>query len=307
MSAPAINDGIIRLTCAHSNHLFAHPLCEKQTLLKRIANVAFHILTLGIPLAIYKIHSCYYSKKAPTQENGNLQGAGIQSVQQNIVIQHYSALAFARKKLAEHADIQPKQWSAQPVNQEIACLANLYWNVAYKNFEDLLKQHEGNNPWSHQEVINAADTCMKIAYAISNLTLDDLKAFTKTRVFEGEKRTYVQALTAQTNSYQYRTFFYFTNIYHLVRGAGAWACELGEDGGIDYPDTISKEHADLFYKNGTVQNSWNSLYNEYCDRVRLYVKEKDLQKADPRHVNWTQKDTDAKRETFRAVPDTQPT
>jgi len=44
--------------CDHSTHLFDHPLCQDQSLLKKIANVVFHILTVCIPLLIYRIVSC---------------------------------------------------------------------------------------------------------------------------------------------------------------------------------------------------------------------------------------------------------
>ncbi len=42
-------------SCGHVNHLFEGILCENLTLLEKIANVAFHILTLGIPLFIYHL------------------------------------------------------------------------------------------------------------------------------------------------------------------------------------------------------------------------------------------------------------
>lgn len=68
--------------CTHTSHLFSHPLCKSQSLLKRIANVAFHVLTLGIPLAIYHIWSCYYAKRAIQSKGENLQTTAINSVGQ---------------------------------------------------------------------------------------------------------------------------------------------------------------------------------------------------------------------------------
>jgi dolichol kinase len=44
-----------KVQCAHAHHLFAHPLCKKQSLAKRVAHLAFHILTLAIPLIIYRL------------------------------------------------------------------------------------------------------------------------------------------------------------------------------------------------------------------------------------------------------------
>lgn len=303
----------------HSSHLFSNPLCEDQSLLKRIANVAFHVLTLGIPLAIYHIISCCRPKTSSIQRNGNLQTAGINSVQQNKSIKPYSdlgqeALEFARKKLEEHPELAPQKFSAgwygsdktnQPINPEIALLTTLYWVVAFKNFENLMKQNKENS-WSNEEVIQAADECMKIAYAISNLTLDDLKSFTETLSSKGDNRTYAQALTRQ-DSYQYRTFYYCTNAYHWLRGEIAWSKNpLNEDEeGLFRPRSISGTHASAFYRKGTIQNSWNELYNNYCDRVSLYVNKKELKSADNRHFNWTKKDTEMK--SFISVRDTLPT
>lgn len=314
MSSVTVTNGP---NCIHSTHLFAHPLCEDQSLLKRIANVAFHVLTLGIPLAIYHIISCCYPETSSTQSNGNIQTAGINSVQQNKGIKPYSTLSqetleFARKKLQEHPKLVPQKFSAgwngpdktnQPINPEIALLTTLYWDVTFKNFENLMKQNK-ENPWSNQEVIQAADECMKIAYAISNLTLDDLKSFTETLSSKGDNRTYAKALTQQ-DSYQYRTFYYCTNAYHWLRGEIAWSKNPWDEEGLFQPESISKAHASAFYQKGTIQNSWNELYNNYCDRVRLYVNEKELQSADNRHLTWTKKDTGMK--SFTSVPDTQPT
>lgn len=305
--------------CIHSSHLFSNPLCEDQSLLKRIANVAFHVLTLGIPLAIYHILSCCRPKNSSTQSSGNLQTTGINSIQQNISIKPYSnlgqeALEFARKKLQEHPELAPYKFFAgwydpdttnQPINSEIALLTTLYWDVAFNSFENLMKQNK-DNPWSNQEVIQAADECMKIAYAISNLTLDDLKPFTEALSSEGDNRTYAKALTQQ-DSYQYRTFYYCTNAYHWFRGEIGWKTNPWDknEEGLFGPQSISGAHASAFYQKGTIQNSWNELYNNYCERVRLYVNEKELQSADNRHFTWTKKDTGIK--SFSPVPDTQPT
>lgn len=70
------------LHCVHSYHLFSHPLCEDQSLLKRVVNVAFHVLTLGIPLAIYNIISCCYAKPASKPQGRNLQTRAISSTRQ---------------------------------------------------------------------------------------------------------------------------------------------------------------------------------------------------------------------------------
>lgn len=229
------------------------------------------------------------------------------------------AIVFARQKLSEHPDIKPAVFSAgwngpdetnQPINQEIALLINLYWDVSFKALEEATKAH-GDNPWAHQNVIQAADELIKIGYAITCLTLEDLPEFTQALESKGTKRTYAKALTTQ-DSYQYRTYYSCTRAYHWVRGAATWVEDKydEENGGyLGHPKKASKAHADLFYQEGTIQCGWRQLYNDHCDRIRSYVKESDLQQADNRHFTWTQKDEDTffKGRTFSDGPDSLPT
>lgn len=317
---------VTKIDCSHQNHLFSDIFCENQSLIKKIATVAFHILTLGIPLGFYHIFTCCYSRPSDQKENIDLKTQGVKSVLQNKSIKPYSsvgqeALDFARKKLSENPNIQPKQFKAgwcspeqthQPVNQEIARLTTLY-NDEFEKFEILLKETK-IDPWSNQEITIAADTLMKLGFAISNLTLDDLHSFTEVLSSKGIKRTYVEALTEQ-DSYQYRTFYICTTIYHDLRGAIEWTLkDLSESDliindqktfeGLAFPENCSMEHSKRFYEKGTIQNTWNALYNEYCDRVRLFVDEKKLQEVDNRHFMWTRNDTSV--ETFKNTPSTLP-
>lgn len=63
--APTIN---YKIPCVHTKHLFDAPLCEDQSLHKRIFNVIFHILfVVGIPLAIYQLYTFCSSKIAARQ------------------------------------------------------------------------------------------------------------------------------------------------------------------------------------------------------------------------------------------------
>ena len=53
--------------CEHYNHLFESPLCSKLTTQQKIRNIVFHIFTLGLPLALYKIiQKSLYRKYIPT-------------------------------------------------------------------------------------------------------------------------------------------------------------------------------------------------------------------------------------------------
>jgi hypothetical protein len=296
--------------CLHGSHLFTDPLCDEQSLLRRIANVAFHVFTLAIPLVIYHIASWCFSK-IPSNAGNTLvpplvQQPGLAHPYQPI---GQEAIDFVRRKLLDYPQIIAEPFSDrwgtvdhQPVNQEILRL-NTLMKVSFNQLKKAIRQNQ-EDPWGQQAVFDAADTCMKISYAVSSLTLDDLEAFTQYLAARGMNRTNALALTRQ-DSYQFRTFFYATRCYHCIRGASHWGRYRNGVEGLMHPSEISLNHALPFYQAGTVQYNWNALYNDYCDRIRLYVDERELQRADNRHYMWTQQDTELNN--FNPVPDTLPT
>lgn len=311
MSISSIHEGLT--PCDHSNHLFNQPLCQNQSLLKKNANVVFHILTLGIPLAFYHIVSSFPATPIePKQKDyGNLQQDWLQKRVKPLPPVGQVALKFARKKLEENPDISGVKFRGafgikvhQPTNDEIAKLSSLHSKVL-KNF---IKEIEINkeNTWENPEVLKAANDVMKITYAIGILTLQDLKPFTEDLSAQGEDRPYSVALTKQ-DSYQYRLFFKCPLDYHACRAGYRWTVNsaTGEEGIFPPETSIPESHATPFYTKGTMQNDWNTLYNDYCDRVRMYVKEENLETADQRFKYWTKKDTGIK--TFRSTRGTIPT
>ena len=75
-------------SCSHSctAHVFQSPCCKKLNLIKKIAIVAFHILTLFIPFIISKVISCCFSRSLvrPDKAGENLQKTGVESVQSTL-------------------------------------------------------------------------------------------------------------------------------------------------------------------------------------------------------------------------------
>lgn len=217
------------------------------------------------------------------------------------------AMAFAREKLAG-CIIEPTvfkaAWGAethQPLSKEIQHLCTVHAQIlnALKNE---LKKHK--DPWSQPDVIIAADNLIKVGYAISRLTLEEIPGFIDSlKKIKGVDWTPAEALTDQT-SYQYRTFYYCTMAYHNLRREASWVklknaynIQITSEGSKKIPierlvrkDNVSKNHSDLFYTKGTIQLRWRLLYNDYCDRIRKLVDEKELNKEDSRAVEWTQKD-----------------
>lgn len=192
------------------------------------------------------------------------------------------ALAFASSKINQ--DTTPCKFVRlgashfiQPKNQEIALLTTLYDNTEDK-FNQLCKTTK--NPLQNEQVMQLADELIKISYAISNLTLDELELFTK------EDWNRCQVLTGQETCH-YKTFFYCTIEYHHIRN-------MYNEANL----------TPLFYNTDTVQNSWNQLYNDYCQRRQLYLDQSELEDRDKRFTNWTQKDTGIT--SYKPKPDTLP-
>lgn len=276
----SISTNVINSQAAFASCSYGSP-SEQQTPVEKIEALGLQTLTAGVP---YSPSSQIYQE----------------------------TMDFARSKLKEYPETAPEKFSAgycgfkkthQPVNQEIALLTALYWDVYFKEFGEAVKKIKGD-PWSKKKVIVAADALMKVAYAIGCLTLEDLEPFTQRLSSKGHRRSYARALTEQ-DSYQYRTFYYCTTVYHLIRGA-VESKNKGEKKVLSFPDSdIPQTHSKLFYESDTIQNLWNKLYNDYCDRIRYYVNEIELEKADSRHVNWTRKDVE--ETSFERTPDTKPT
>lgn len=354
-----------------ADSLFTNPLGKYLPPVEKVAHVAFNVLTLGIPLAVYHIFKVTTSLFEKAYDLINM------PTPQYCADLSKKAVAFALAELKKHPNIKPfafsSGWSGpknthQPVNTHIALLTSLFWDVAFKRMEEAIKAHK-ENPWENQEVINAADAVIKIGHTISKMTLYDLPEFMKAyeakkeaafkRLEEAveahkenpwgsqdvtdaadalnkfgfhiskethhnlhtcmkeldakkkEKRTFAQALTKQ-DSYQYRTFYYASQSYHWARGALGYGrnphridYETAKDE-LDYlSHIIPEKHAKLYYQAGTIQEEWRTLYNGYCREVRKVVSERELQRADNRHVSWTQEDKRPK--TFNQIPDQLPT
>ncbi len=301
----------LQATCNHTpmGHQFYHVLCPTQSLTKRATIVAFGcLLLIGLLFTAYSTISKYLSTPPSPKKSSNpeideqatLDSAKNQPVSQPEIneqakrskVDHLKSMEFVGKLMSS------KTYNTfQPVNREIATLATSYFDHI-ATFKTALKAYQNNHPWDQEEVLQAADLLMQTAYKVSCLTLEDLKPFTETLIEYGHhERTYAQALTKQ-DSYQIHTSYYCTNVYHWIRAGIFW------DGNeVRYP-TVSEAYAHRFYKEGTRENSWNALYNDYCDQLRVYVNEEDLRKADERLANWTVKDTESK--IFIGVPDKQP-
>lgn len=145
------------------------------------------------------------------------------------------------------------------------------------------------NPWSDKKVLDIADKMMKMSYYAACKVLEDLPSFLKTRAEEEErsllfdknkkKKTDAEVYSAMfkdVNHYQYEAFDHFTSVYHAIRSGKKWGkVRLTPEGQEAYEQNCwiygkTVAGAEEYYKEGTPQNLWRALYNDYCDRFAAY-------------------------------------
>lgn len=212
------------------------------------------------------------------------------------------AIACARQKLEQRQDLQPMIFKfrgllsfSQPFDKEIARLAALHQEV-YEAFVQKIKDNE--DPWNDPSTLEMADDLMKLSYAISSLSLDELP-----RLAQKKKGSGNAVILTSAETYQYRTFFYLPTAYHSARRKVDRSENNPEV--IVFSTKIEEKYLEPFYQEGTLQWEWRMLYNDYCERVRMCLDEDELKKKDSRYVKWTQ--ADESKETFITEVGKQPT
>lgn len=278
-------------TCRQTNHLFARPLCPSQHLIRRIANVFFHIFTFAAPLAVYHVIACCIRIKASIH-HANQAKLAIQLVRSHLDEKNDCS---ARREAFEYAcslmegqNLSSKKWYGEPI------LTSEGAEYTYERYASLkaplspvIAFLAGYLRGHQKELI--PDHRMKLAYVISCLMLEELPEFIKayptcTRYGTQEERTCAAALTRQ-DSYQYKVFFDCPIIYYGLRN----------DEEVD---------ESIFYKEKTPASNWRALYNDYCDRIYQIVSKEDLERGDQRHVAWTGKDVNGN--SFNRCPGSTP-
>jgi hypothetical protein len=229
---------------------------------------------------------------------------GLEKVNQN----SYSAcgqqaIAFAKQRLQDNARFLNPSFLYkftgvcgedvfQPTNPVLGPLNDLRFE-ALVLFESCSKQDESLYFWNNSQVITLVNECLKISYALCSLALDDLPEYIQSVALQGLVWSPAKAIAKQ-KSYLLRIFPLVSDLYHHARGSAAWLphVDFPNINFLQFPrEPITKEHEDLFYQEGTIQSQWRELYNDFCDRVRLYIPKEDLKvickKGD---VRWLQKD-----------------
>lgn len=297
------------VSCNH-NHLFTNPFCKKVSLIKRIAIIMFHIITLCIPLALYHVISfCTLKsdkKVGVPSIKSSMSSIGSDSLlkQDALTDEAYikSACDFADRLLEEKPSI--RGWrlrgdvAVYPDNDEHTDrMVELYWDHSFKNFRKVLKSHS-KDPWQSEEVLEAASELMQVSFAMAELTFKDMDRVSGVEVpahlsnFSDEegKKPYSRVIT-HNQYYVAYTGYYCANVYTWIKAGVFWNDKaknprlsftrqdkiieklkgLKSDDYILFSD-LSIPEDDVFYEPGTMQNKFRLLYNEYCSNFEACIK-----------------------------------
>jgi len=186
---------------------------------------------------------------------------------------------FLKKGFKPHRFVKSHGEEAllQPVNQEIANLYSLYKIYAAKIKQQLKECHSKKlSPWEQKDVRYALNGAMKICYAISCLCLEDLAAFTQELAKKSDYRTYAQVLMSE-DCYLRQTFTLLYNEFTSLHCGTFWEeHDWTETSRIIEKFKNDSSYRAAFYQNGTDQNNWRLLSNDFCDRLSLYTSQEAL-------------------------------
>lgn len=202
------------------------------------------------------------------------------------------AIDFALEMLEkdEYKDISIEKFRVRPKNTQVEklyALATLFMGK--------VMTAEGNEKLrsGDAEAREIYDSAIKIAYAASCLTLDELPALE-----EKTHQSYARLLTEQLNCFAYRVFYTLPVFYDFYR-SGYLFISTGR-AFQDKNTCLPPERVEQFYVEGTLEASWRQLYNDFCDRLRSYIPgidEMPYNEADQRlskHAGW-----DKSKETYK--------
>lgn len=313
----------------HNHHLFNSPCCKNLSFIRKVANITFHILTLGIPLILYHLVSYCSSREIPyvsshsseisLKKEGDIKTGDVVvsfdktkpssvTVRVNPVIKNREAipsspqtniyteeaLNFVQNILTEYKSKLAKDgithnandwtWNSSvedvPCNKDIPLLVDLFWKKYFCEFKDCLRRHHASNTWNNDEVLKVTDDFMKISYVISLWTIEDLpnNAVNMAHDYDEEFFSYDELLDSESH-YSHYAGYYCANIYTWLKEQIIWDNNK-QDLSIAQSEELKERLANrskffieldnkdpLFYQEGTFQNKWRSLYNDYCDRA----------------------------------------
>jgi len=147
----------------------------------------------------------------------------------------------------------------QPCNEEIAFLWNLHKEY-FKTIQGLCRESLGH-PWDNNDILQEVDKYIKICHAISCLTLCD--------VAKNKRGTFESALMSKdADCYATQTFALIYEEFISLKNGSFWKRAIDAQfaqtpKGLAYHNT--------FYQEGSLQNRWRILSNDFCSYLSLYT------------------------------------
>lgn len=275
------------IVCDHNVHLFSDPLCKEQSLFKRIGNVMFHVLTLGIPLAVYKLMSVCCPNMLGVTNQKSL--AYIHNRLEKKTMKHSKNILKSARNTGLLNNVAYKAKSFEPVGNDIIDYIKLT-KIYHKNLLDLIKTCDPKTLWQDKRVLSLANDLISLNFTTSILILRDLDAQMAAYPDEEDFNSYESVLTHR-GGHVADVFLAFMSDYKKLR------CGLRfEDGAFkidDHQQSLDIKQGKIFYQKGSFQNDWRMLHNIACDRLRTYTSDENLAKQNllgDKLVKWSQKD-----------------
>ncbi len=296
-------------SCHHTlfGHLFYNIRCPHQPLAHKVTLFASAALIVGG--LVWKGWSSYcLSTKAVDPLN-----------KPSLPMKEYppeglEAIEFAKQKLltVQSTDQYFNQFLADenkpPYAWAVYMMTNFY-DEFYTKLETFILD-KNIDCWGEEALIQHVDEYMKIVYAIGCLALEGIPDAVITNRDNPDFKTHTEmekrALIVKDQGLLFfRCFTLCSYIYHHARKSAL--VEKDDHGQVLLKSCPPSDHyVSQFYQEGTPQFQWRLLYNDYCDRARMYVNFDVLYKLyEWRLPNWIQPDIDAG--TFKPFPDGLPT
>lgn len=179
------------------------------------------------------------------------------------------AVEFANAELSKNRGIWIPEThfiGARSGNGNVEKMATLY-QQKYEALKKLILSKEASTVWQDQEVLNLANELMNLAFAISNKTLEELCQYLTFNKKENIKDLRNKLQPALQCARAYRYLRYIPHIDPQNQ-------KIASHPGHQVPEVLARP----FYTEGTLQNKWRALHNEFYTRLEMYVDSVELQK-----------------------------
>lgn len=296
----------INNSCNHVNHLFNNPLCSSLSLLKRISNVMFHILTLGVPLICYHIVSYCLSSKHLAYLNRDINFDHLNHAKVLLSPLIKDALEFADGELASESYQEVLKQNSDIDGSDDVPRKIIHLSTIHGIKQGLLKDRiqitsDRTDPWDDIEVQRLAGQVLKLGVAIGVLSLYDAKRFANNR-----NKLLIDIIN-DPDCYVSKSLYYGAIDYHRFKGGIKWD-NINENFDID--KGVNKNRLDRFYEPVTLGHGvsrenpecqWRLLYNEYGLCILDSISRSKISKMEDMEIlqRWTKQDSVETREDYK--------